>query len=222
MRFVYYKRFKFLRVAALATIVGCLTSVVAANAKDGPIRIVALGDSLSAGYQLPASAAFPNVLQREIAKTRKNVTVDNAGVSGDTANDGLARLDWSVGDGVDAVILELGANDMLRGVAPSITREALDKILSALKARGVKVLLAGMLASPSMGQAYAAEFNAIYPELATKYGVVFYPFFLDGVVADRSLLLSDGMHPNRAGVERIVAGIMPQVVELLAAIDARH
>jgi acyl-CoA thioesterase I len=185
------------------------------------LRLVALGDSLTAGYLLPADAAFPVVLEKALRKDGFNVTVVNAGVSGDTAAEGLARLDWAIGEGADAVILELGANDMLQGIDPSVTRGALDTILARLQAQHIKVLIAGMLASPSLGKDYGRAFDSIYPELAAKYHAPLYPFFLAGVATNKTLELADGMHPNRDGVERIVAGILPRVEALLRSLPGR-
>lgn len=182
---------------------------------------MAFGDSLTAGYLLPADKAFPVVLQKALRHDGFNVEVVNAGVSGDTASEGLARLDWTLASGADAVILELGANDMLQGIAPEVTYKALDAILAKLKARHVKVLIAGMLATPSLGKAYTAAFDKIYPELAAKYQAPLYPFFLSGVETHKSLVLADGMHPNAAGVETIVKGILPQVEALLRALLAK-
>ena len=182
------------------------------------LKLVALGDSLTAGYLLPADAAFPVVLEKTLRKDGFNVTVVNAGVSGNTAAEGLARLDWAIGDGADAVILEFGANDMLQGIDPAVTRHVLDTILARLQARHVKVLIAGMLASPSLGKDYGRAFDSIYPELAAKYHVPLYPFFLAGVATNKALELSDRMHPNREGVEQIVAGILPQVEALLRSL----
>jgi len=178
-------------------------------------RIVALGDSLSAGYLLPAKDAFPAVLEAALRAKGRKVEVSNAGVSGDTASGGLERLDWAVGECADLVIVELGANDMLRGTDPVITKAALGKIIAGLQARKAKVLLAGMVAAPGMGRDYETRFNAIYPQLAQEFSVPLYPFFLEGVAGDRSLLLSDGMHPNRQGVDVIVRNILPAVEALL-------
>ena len=139
----------------------------------------------------------------------------NAGVSGDTASGGLARLDWSVPDGTDAVIVELGANDALRGIPPQVTQTALDAILTRLKARGITVLLCGMLAPPNMGADYGRAFNALFPALAERHGVELYPFFLDGVAAERNLNQADGLHPTAAGVAVIVERILPRVLALL-------
>lgn len=187
-----------------------------------PVAIVALGDSLTAGYQLPPGDAFPVKLQAALKARGLDVTVENAGVSGDTSTGGLERLDWAVGDGVDAVILELGANDALRGIDPAVTRRNLDEILARLKARGIAVLLTGMLAPPNMGPQFAAAFNPIFPELAAKHGVLFDPFFLEGVAAVRDLNLADGMHPNARGVDAIVARILPKVEELVAQVRSRR
>ena len=191
-----------------------------AGAADRPLQLVAFGDSLSAGYQLPADAAFPAVLEKALRAEGVNVTVANAGVSGDTAEGGLQRLDWSVPDGTDAVIVELGANDMLRGFDPRTTMTTLDTILTRLHARGIKVLLAGMVALPSLGQEYGSAFGAIYPTLAQKHRVPLYPFFLAGVSQDPALKLSDGLHPNAAGVATIVKNILPDATALMRSVVA--
>jgi acyl-CoA thioesterase-1 len=180
-----------------------------------PLKIVVLGDSLSAGFGLPAQDAFPAKLDAALRRKGIVVAMTNAGVSGDTSSGGLERLDWSVPDGTNAVILELGANDMLRGVDPAVTRKSLDAILTKLKARNIPVLLCGMRAAPNMGPDYARAFDAIYPALASTHGVVFYPFFLEGVAADRSLNQPDGLHPTAAGVDAIVERILPKVEELV-------
>jgi acyl-CoA thioesterase-1 len=182
------------------------------------VKIVALGDSLTAGLGLPAEAAFPAKLDEALKRKGIPATVTNAGVSGDTATGGLGRLDWSVPEGTDAVILELGANDMLRGVDPKVTRKALDAIVTKLQARNVAILLCGMKAAPNMGADYVREFDAIYPALASTHGVVFYPFFLEGVAADRSLNQPDGLHPTAAGVDVIVERILPKVEELVGRV----
>jgi acyl-CoA thioesterase-1 len=182
-------------------------------------KIVVLGDSLSAGFGLPAQDAFPAKLDPALKRKGIAATITNAGVSGDTSSGGLERLDWSVPEGTDAVILELGANDMLRGVDPGVTRKALDAILTKLKARNIAVLLCGMRAAPNMGADYAREFDAIYPALASTHGVVFYPFFLEGVAADRSLNQPDGLHPTAAGVDQIVERILPKVEELVGRVQ---
>lgn len=183
-----------------------------------PPKIVVLGDSLTAGFGLPAQDAFPAKLDAALKRKGIAATVINAGASGDTATGGLERLDWSVPDGAGAVILELGANDMLRGVDPAVTRKALDAIIAKLKARNVAILLCGMKAAPNMGANYVREFDAIYPALASTHGVVFYPFFLEGVAADRSLNQQDGLHPNAAGVDVIVERILPKVEELVGRV----
>ena len=201
--------------AALFTLLAFLTPLAPASAAGGVFRLVVLGDSLSAGYQLPADAAFPVVLEKALRAKGYAVEVTNAAVSGDTATGGLERLDWALGPQTDAVILELGANDMLRGLDPAVTRRALDAILTKLGKRGVRVLIAGMTAAPNLGADYGARFSALYTDLAAAHRAPLYPFFLDGVAADPKLNLADGMHPNRAGVEAIVARILPSVEALL-------
>ncbi len=191
-------------------------------AAETPVRIVALGDSLTAGFGLPAEAAFPVRLERSLKAKGHAVTIENAGVSGDTASGGLSRLDWSVPDGTDAVIVELGANDALRGIDPKVTRGALEKIVQRLKERGIAVLLAGMRAPPNMGAEYGRAFDAIYGDLADKYELVLYPFFLDQVAADRALNQGDGIHPTAAGVDVIVREITPRVEELIARVKAKR
>ena len=195
---------------------GIMASDAAMAQGKRPVRIVALGDSLTAGYGLPAQAAFPAQLQQALKARGHNVEIVNAGVSGDTAAGGLERLDWSVGEGVDGVVLELGANDMLRGVDPASTRRSLETIVQRLKARNIPVLMAGMLASRNLGPEYAARFDAIYPDIAKAYGLVLYPFFLDGVAGQRSLNLADGIHPNPEGVRVIVERMLPTVERFIA------
>lgn len=179
------------------------------------IRIVGFGDSLMAGYLLPSGAAFPQQLEKALNDKGVEVSIENAGVSGDTTTGGLSRIDWSVPDGTDLVILELGANDALRGIEPDITEKNLDEMLARLKQRGISVILAGMMAPPNMGKDYAAKFNPIYPKLAQKYGVPLYPFFLDGVATRKDFLLEDGMHPNEKGVETMVSRFMPTIEKSL-------
>lgn len=185
------------------------------------IRIVALGDSLTAGLGLPANEAFVPRLRATLAAEGTPAEILNAGVSGDTASGGLARLDWSVPNGTEAVIVELGANDMLRGVRPQVTRDALDALLHRLRERHVAVLLCGTRAAPNLGADYVKSFEAIYPELAVKYEALLYPFFLDGVAGRLDLLQPDGLHPNAAGVEVIVRRILPKVEEMIARARAR-
>lgn len=206
------------RVLALLTMVTIL-SASASAAKT--IHLVALGDSLTAGYGLARADAFPAKLEAALRAKGYDVAVSNAGVSGETASQGLARLDWAVPPGTDAVIVELGANDMLRGQDPNLTRRVLDDILTRLGNRKLPVLLAGMRAAPNFGAEYQKAFDAIYPELAARHGVIFYPFFLEGVAGDRSLNQADGMHPKPAGVDRIVAAILPTVEKLIAQVNMR-
>jgi acyl-CoA thioesterase I len=188
-----------------------------APANADPFRIVGFGDSLMAGYGLDAGQSFPEKLEAALRKNGHDVVISNAGVSGDTTSGGLARLDWSVPDGTQLVILELGANDMLRGVSPEIAEKNLDAMIAKLKARNIPVLIAGMLAAPNLGDGYAKAFDAIYPTLARKYDAPLYPFFLDGVAADKTALLDDGMHPNAAGVDRMVERMLPLVEKTIAA-----
>ena len=191
------------------------------HAQGQPIRLVALGDSLSAGYGLPQEAAFPTVLERALKAKGYKVEITNAGVSGDTSSGGLDRLDWSVPDGTDGVILELGANDMLRGLDPAGTRRNLEAIVEKLKARNIPVMLAGIYASRNLGPDYIAKFDPIHQDIAKKHDLVLYPFFLDGIAGDRSLNLPDGMHPTAKGVEIIVERILPSVESFLARLSQR-
>lgn len=180
-----------------------------------PYRIVGFGDSLMAGYGLAPGESYPEKLEAELKAKGYDVSVANAGVSGDTTGGGLSRLDWSVPEDADLVILELGANDMLRGVSPAVTRKNLDAMIARLKQRGFDVLLAGMLASPNLGPDYVETYNAIFPDLARKHGIPLYPFFLDGVTANRTMLLEDGMHPNASGIDRMVERTLPAVERFL-------
>lgn len=184
--------------------------------------MVVLGDSLSAGYGLPAAAAFPVRLQKALEAKGIKVGMVNAGVSGDTSSGGRDRVDWSVPDGTDAVIVELGANDALRGTDPAVTRAALSDIITKLKARKIAVLLCGMLAPPNYGSEYAAKFNAIYPDLSKSLGVPLYPFFLDGVAGDAKLNQADGMHPIAEGVDIIVKNMLPTVEAFLGTVSGQH
>jgi acyl-CoA thioesterase I len=187
-----------------------------------PVKMVVLGDSLSAGLGLSAPAAFPARLQKALQSKGIAVDMINAGVSGDTSSGGRDRLDWSVPEGTEAVILELGANDALRGVDPKVTRSALTDILTRLKARGIAVLLCGMYAPPNYGADYSARFNAIYPDIARQFGVPLYPFFLEGVATEAKLNQPDGLHPTADGIDVIVKNILPTVEAFLGAITGQR
>ena len=182
--------------------------------------IVALGDSLTAGFGLPQDEAFPAQLEAALKARGHNVTVVNAGVSGDTASAGLKRLDWALPGDASAVIVELGANDALQGLPPEVTKAALTEIIEKLKARGLPVLLAGMEAPRNMGPDYVEAFRAVYADLAAQYDVIFYPFFLEGAALNDDMMLGDGIHPNGKGVAAIVENILPRVEELLAKAKA--
>ncbi len=194
---------------------GGASAVADDDENDGEIVIVALGDSLAAGFGLASEDAFPMQLQEALAADGVAATVINAGVSGDTTAGGRSRLDWSVGEAVDLVIVELGANDGLRGIDPETTRANLDDIMTRLGERGVAVMVAGMLAPPNLGRDYGDAFNDIFPALAAKHDAVLYPFFLDGVAAQPPLNQGDGIHPNRAGVAVIVERMTPFVIDAL-------
>ena len=213
-----------LGVALMTAATASAQTQAAAEAKpiNKPIKMVVLGDSLSAGLGLSASAAFPQRLQKSLKANGIAVDMINAGVSGDTSSGGRDRLDWSVPAGTEAVILELGANDALRGTDPAVTRSALSDILTRLKARGIAVLLCGMVAPPNYGSDYSARFNAIYPDLARSFGVPLYPFFLQGVAADAKLNQADGMHPTAEGVDVIVKNILPTVQAFLGTISGQR
>jgi acyl-CoA thioesterase I len=193
-------------------------STLPVTAAERPVRIVVLGDSLSAGFGLTAGDALPAKLERALKAKGLAVQIENAGVSGDTAAGGLARLDWSVPEGTDAVILELGANDALRGSDPKATRASLDAIIRKLRERKVAVLLTGMYAPRNFGPDYARAFDPIYPELATQHGLILYPFILEGVAGDKALNQADGIHPTAAGVDIMVRGLLPKVEELVARV----
>ncbi len=216
--------FQILRGAAAAAVCSLvlISGAVPSASAEAPIKVVALGDSLTAGLGLLERDGFVPRLQAALAAKGVAAQIENAGVSGDTVSGGLARLDWSVPQGTDAVILELGANDMLRGTNPQVTYAALDGILRRLMERHIAVLLCGMRAMPNLGADYVRSFDRIYPELAAKYGVLLYPFFLDGPAADLSLKQLDGLHPNTAGVSVIVARILPKVQELIALVRKQH
>jgi acyl-CoA thioesterase I len=213
-----------LGVALMTAAAASAQTQAAAEAKpiNKPIKMVVLGDSLSAGLGLSASAAFPQRLQKSLKANGIAVDMINAGVSGDTSSGGRDRLDWSVPDGTEAVILELGANDALRGTDPAVTRAALSDILTRLKARKIAVLLCGMVAPPNYGSDYSARFNAIYPDLAKSFGVPLYPFFLEGVAADAKLNQADGMHPTAEGVDVLVKNILPTVEAFLGPISGQR
>jgi acyl-CoA thioesterase I len=208
----------------IAVLMFALMTVLAAPAARAqgpakPLKLVVLGDSLSAGLGLPAQDAFPAKLKKALQDKGIAVDMTNAGVSGDTSSGGRDRLDWSVPEGTQGVIVELGANDALRGLDPDVTRAALSDIVAKLKARGIAVMLCGMLAPPNYGSDYAARFNPIYPDLAKKFDVPLYPFFLDGVAADAKLNQADGIHPTAAGVDIIVGKMLPTVEAFLGAIN---
>jgi acyl-CoA thioesterase-1 len=215
----------FVHILVLIMALMTTQTVFAQTPAAGPaksIKMVVLGDSLSAGYGLPATGAFPVRLQKSLEAKGIKVDMINAGVSGDTASGGRDRLDWSVPEGTEAVILELGANDALRGTNPDVTRTALTEILTRLKARKIAVLLCGMLAPPNYGSEYADRFNAIYPELSKSFGVPLYPFFLEGVAAEAKLNQPDGLHPTADGVDVIVKNILPSVEAFLGALSAQR
>ncbi|MCA0339031.1 arylesterase [Shinella sp. 838] len=194
----------------------------AGDVRAEPVKLVGFGDSLMAGYQLPAADAFPVKLEKALRENGYEIEIANAGVSGDTSSGGLARLDWSIPEGTQGVILELGANDALRGIPPEETEKNLDAMLTRLKERGIAVLLAGMLAPPNMGPEYGERFNGIYQRMAEKHGVALYPFFLDGVVTKANLQLEDGMHPNSEGVDVMVATILPAAEAFIKSIPAKE
>jgi len=211
-------------VSLIVMLAACLVLVPLHRIEAEPLVpvIVAFGDSLTAGLGLPQDAAFPAQLEAALKARGTEARIVNAGVSGDTAAAGLARLDWALPDDASAVIIELGGNDALQGIPPEGTKAALEKIIEKVKARGLPILLAGMEAPPNMGKDYADRFRAIYPDLAARYGLVLYPFFLEGVALNDSLLQGDGIHPNTGGVAVIVEGILPKVEELLAQVKAKE
>ena len=204
--------------AALAVMIAPASAPLA---QAQPLRLVVLGDSLTAGYGLPQEAAFPAVLERVLKAKGYRVEIANAGVSGDTSSGGLDRLDWSVPDGTDGVIVELGANDMLRGLDPAVPRRAIGAIVERLKARNIPVMLAGMYASRNLGPDYVQKFDSLYPDIAKRHDLVLYPFFLDGVAGERSLNLPDGLHPTAKGVEIIVGRILPTVESFIGRLPNR-
>lgn len=205
---------------ALGGVFVVLAVLFAVPASAIPLKIVALGDSLTAGYGLAPADGFAEKLEKALKSRGHDVEIINAGVSGDTTSGGLARLDWALGSDTDAVIIELGANDMLRGLPVQNIRDNLDAILRQVQARGLPVVLAGMRAAPNLGVEYGKAFDAIFPELAEKYGALFYPFFLEGVAGSAALNQADGIHPQAAGVDIIVRGILPVVEMLITAAKA--
>ena len=189
---------------------------------QAPIKLAVLGDSLSAGYGLMADAAFPARLQKALRDKGIKVDILNAGVSGDTTSAGRDRLDWSIPDGTEAVIVELGANDALRGLDPKVTKAALEDIVKQLRGRKIAVMLAGMVAPPNYGPDYAGKFDPIYSDLARAYEVPLYPFFLDGVAGEAKLNQPDGLHPTAEGIDIIVARILPAVEAFLTKVSAER
>jgi acyl-CoA thioesterase-1 len=207
-----YRRFKLaLGVAAAFLFLG-------APAGAAPLKILAMGTSLTQGYGLPPGTEIPAVLQSELKKKGIDATVINAGVSGDTSAGGLSRIDWSLADRPDAAMIELGSNDALRGIDPASTEKNLIAILTKLKARHIPVLLLGMRAPKNFGPEYEAKFNPIYPRLSKEFGTLYYPFVLDGVALNPKLNQQDGIHPNPDGVKIIVAKLMPDVLKLVAEV----
>ncbi|MEL0072273.1 MAG: arylesterase [Rhodobiaceae bacterium] len=199
----------------LTGVFGAAQAATQAEAKPAMIEILALGDSLTAGYGLPPGDGFTPQLQAALRARGHNVRVVNGGVSGDTSSGGLARLDWVMPDSTDAVIVELGANDALRGISPEVTARNLEALAEKLQQRDLPVLLAGMLAPPNLGRRYGDAFNMIYPTLAKRFDMLHYPFFLDGVAGQKALNLADGIHPNKQGIEVIVTRILPYVETLI-------
>lgn len=200
----------------LVTLLAVLCIATAANA--APIKILAIGTSLTQGYGLPPGTEIPAVLQDRLKAAHIDATVINAGVSGDTSSGGLARLDWSLADHPNAAMVELGSNDALRGVPPAVTQKNLSAILAKLKAAHIPVLLLGMQAPRNLGPEYAKEFDPIYPKLAKQYGALLYPFILDGVALNPKLNQADGIHPNPAGVKIIIGKLLPYVQKLVAQV----
>jgi acyl-CoA thioesterase I len=218
MTFGGCKPFRLREKGLIAFLMLILLGLFAAPAAARTLHVVALGDSLTAGLGLPPGQGFPEVLQKALRDKGYDVEISNAGVSGETAGDGLSRYDWAVPADTDALIVELGANDMLRGMDPDAAKTALAEILARARTAKIATLLVGMRAAPNMGANYQQQFDAIYPDLAQSYGVALFPFFLDGVAGDPKLNQKDGLHPTREGVEKIVANIMPSVESLLKAV----
>ena len=214
------------QMVALAAVVnlcfGLFAHMAPSLAQNRTIKIVAFGDSLTAGYRLAPEQAFPVRLEAKLKARGHDVAVANAGVSGDTTAGGRVRIDWAVPDGTDAVILELGANDALRGLPADQARANLDAMITQLKAKGTEILLVGMRAPRNYGPEYTEAFDRIFPELAAKHGLLLYPFFLDGIALDTKLNLDDGIHPNARGVDVIVDGILPRTEELIARVKKKR
>lgn len=187
-----------------------------------PVKLVAFGDSLTAGYLLRPDESFPAQLSKALSAKGYAVDVINAGVSGDTTAAGLERFEWAIPEGTEAVILELGANDALRGQSPANAKSNLDTIITKLKQRNIAVLLTGMVAPTNWGADYTRDFDGMYRDLAAKHGLPLYPFFLEGVALDKSLNLDDGLHPNSKGVAKIVENIMPEVEDLLRKVETQR
>ncbi|MBC7953499.1 MAG: arylesterase [Rhodospirillaceae bacterium] len=209
------RRWRRVRVQVAYGAVALVVNLGAGGAMAESLRVLALGDSLTAGYGLPADAAFPVQLEKALRAQGYDVSIINAGVSGDTSAGGRARLDWALADKPQVAIVELGANDGLRGIDPKVTEQNLDAILTRLKADGVTILLTGMLAPPNYGADYAESFRQVYVRLAQRHRVAFYPFFLDGIARDPKLNQGDGLHPTREGVAVIVQRILPSVKQVL-------
>lgn len=218
--------FKTILIGAAAILAPAIVaSDLALSAAQEPVRILAFGDSLTQGYGVPPGKEFPARLEKALNARGLDVTVINAGVSGETSAGGLARVDWLLGDGKsgpDAAMVELGANDGLRGLPVAEMEKNLDAILARFKARNIPVLFAGMKAPRNFGARYAADYDQVFPKLAQKYDVLFYPFFLEGVALDRALVQPDGLHPNPAGVDAIVKGIQPLAERLAQQAKARR
>ena len=223
MKALHVERGFSLVVAGFVALFSIMTFAASGRADSAarPIRLIAFGDSLTAGYMLKSGESFASQLEMALQAKGHKVRVINAGVSGDTTAAGLERMDWTLSEGADAVILELGANDALRGIDPKETRANLDKMLSAIKSKGADVLIAGMKAPGNWGDDYAETFDAIFPDMAAKYAAPLYPFFLEGVALEPKLVLSDGLHPPAAGVADIVKRILPQAEALVTRAATR-
>jgi acyl-CoA thioesterase-1 len=209
------RRFKFISIGLAVWL-----SFFAGPAAARPIKILALGSSLTQGYGLPPGTEFTTQLQQALQAQGIDAEIVNAGVSGDTSADGLSRLDWSLADHPDAAIVEMGSNDMLRGVSPAETEKNLRAVLTTFQKDHIPVMLTGMQAQRNLGAEYVAQFDAIYPKLAKEFPVIFYPFFLDGVALNPKLNQADGLHPNPAGVKIIVARMLPDVKKLIAKVHS--